>query len=78
MDELRIEILTDGTIKTIADPISVANHDNCERFIKAMSVLAGGNTTREERTDPAAMKRAKHHGHDHAHDHEQDVLKAGH
>jgi hypothetical protein len=77
-DTMTIEILPDGTIKTTTDPVSPANHDSAERFIKAMSVLAGGETTRVARTDPAAMARTKHHGHDHAHDHGHDVLKAGH
>jgi hypothetical protein len=77
-DTMTIEILPDGTIKTTTDPVSPANHDSAERFIKAMSILAAGKTTRAARTDSAAMARAKHHGHDHAHDHGQDVLKAGH
>jgi hypothetical protein len=77
---MTIEILADGTIKSTTDPISAANHDNCERFVRAMSVLAGGETTREKRTDPEAMARRKHHVHDHEHGHvhNHDVLKGGH
>jgi len=50
-DEMTITILKDGTIKTVADAISPANHDNAESFIKGMARLAGGETVRAPRTD---------------------------
>lgn len=77
MDTLRIEILVDGTIKTVSDPISAPNHDNAARFVKAMSLLAGGETKVEKRTDAEALARVKHHKHDHGHSHEEGTLKGG-
>jgi len=66
-DEISIEILEDGTIKTITDPISSANHSNAEQFVREMGRLAGGETKRARRHD------AKHvHSHgvgEHKHQH---------
>jgi hypothetical protein len=64
IDNIEIEILEDGTIKVITDPISGPNHANADEFLKAMGRLAGGETTREKRKD------VHHHGHTHDHDHE--------
>ena len=58
-DDIHIEILPDGTIKTSTDKIGQANHANAEDFLKDMARLAGGETT---------MKRnPKAHGHQHQH-----------
>lgn len=59
-DKLTIEILQDGTIKTTADGVSAANHDNAENFLRNVSTLAGGTVTRKMRTDLPAnvLKRA--------------------
>ena len=51
IDALKIEVLADGTIKTTSDAVSAANHDNAEQFLLAMARLAGGETTREARTE---------------------------
>ena len=58
IDRFTIEILDDGTIKTTTDAVSAANHDNAEQFLRAMAILAGGETKRERRTD------VKPHHHD--------------
>lgn len=50
-DKLTIEILPDGTLKTSADSISGANHDNAENFLRNVATLAGGTSTRTIRTD---------------------------
>ena len=50
INELVIEILEDGTIKTTTDEVGTANHDNAEQFLRAMARLAGGETTRRQRT----------------------------
>jgi hypothetical protein len=50
-DKLTIEILPDGTIKTSTDGISASNHDNAEAFLRNVSTLAGGTSTRTLRTD---------------------------
>jgi len=80
-DTLTIEILADGTIKTTTDPISAANHDNAERFMRNVAQLAGGETKRERRTDEAARRRAHHHhhehNHEHTHQHDHGTLKPG-
>lgn len=60
MDTLTIEILEDGTIKTTSDVVSAANHENAEQFLRSMARLAGGESTREARTDV-------NHGHVHTH-----------
>jgi hypothetical protein len=60
MDTLEITILEDGTIKTETSPISPANHQNAEDFMRDMAVLAGGAVTRAKR--PGAHVHT-HHGH---------------
>jgi len=50
-DKLTIEISPDGTLKTSADSISGANHDNAENFLRNVATLAGGKSTRTIRTD---------------------------
>lgn len=67
MDTIQIEILEDGTIKITTDPVSAANHQTAEQFLKDIATLAGGPSTRARRTD-----RAHHHHHHHAHDHAHD------
>lgn len=65
-DNIRIEVLPDGRIKFTTDAISGPNHASAEQFLKYVATLAGGETTRERRTD------VKHqtHTHDHVHDRE--------
>lgn len=71
-DKLTLEILPDGTIKSTADGVSAANHDNAENFLRNVSTLAGGKVTRTLRTDlpPDQLRRAlEEHakdGHTHA------------
>jgi hypothetical protein len=66
-DKIQIEILEDGTIKVITDPISGPNHVSAEAFLRQMAQLAGGTTTRERRKD---VHRHDHgHTHTHSHDH---------
>jgi hypothetical protein len=57
-DTMKLTILADGTIKTETDPISPANHDSAEAFLKAMAKLAGGETIR-------VAKPGTHHHHEH-------------
>lgn len=63
-DTLQIEILPDGTIKTITDAVSAPNHDNAENFLRTINRLCGGIFTRERRKDIA-------HTHSHTHSHEE-------
>ena len=72
IDQLKIEILEDGTIKTTSDKVSAANHDTAEQFLRAMARLAGGETTREPRRD------TKEHYYHHVHEHKDDQLYHGH
>lgn len=62
-DRMQIEVLADGTIKVTTDEISPANHASAEQFTAEVARLAGGETTRERRTD------VLEHGHSHAHTH---------
>jgi hypothetical protein len=48
-DTMTIEILPDGTIKTTTDPISPANHQAAEDFLRGVTTLAGGPATRTRR-----------------------------
>ena len=59
-DKLTLEILPDGTIKSTADGVSAANHDNAENFLRNVATLAGGQVTRRLRTDlpPGTLRRA--------------------
>ena len=59
-DTMKIEILDDGTIKTTTDPISPANHQSAEQFLKQVTAFAGGDVSRQRRG----------HGHHHHHQHE--------
>lgn len=60
-DVMKIEILADGTIKTTTDPISPANHQSAEDFLKGIAQLTGGAVTRTKRHEHA------HHQHTHEH-----------
>ena len=68
-DNLTVEIMEDGTIKTTTSAVSAGNHQNAEQFIAAMSLLAGGDTTRRRRS----RSQAHHHYHEgqgeHGHSH---------
>lgn len=59
-DEIKIQILADGTIRMEADKISAVNHSGAEAFVRECAREAGGSTSRK----------SKHkHGHSHAHEH---------
>ena len=63
-DVIRITILPDGTLKSETDPISPANHQSAEAFMKDLTALTGGAVSRKAR-------HAHTHAHTHAHgDHE--------
>lgn len=64
-DNIEIEILPDGTIKTSTDKVSMPNHANAEAFLREMARLAGGPTERKRKHGHAHT-----HTHDHVHDHE--------
>lgn len=66
MDNIKINVLEDGTIRSETDPVSGANHSNAEEFLNQMSKLAGGESNR--------VKRGGHHNmgthtHDETHQH---------
>jgi hypothetical protein len=62
MDTITMEVLPDGTIKIITSPVSGANHRNADALLTDVATLAGGETTREKRTDI--------HSHSHSHTHD--------
>lgn len=62
-DDIQIEILEDGTIKVITDPVSGANHANAEQFLRDMAAKAGGETVRRRK----GAGHAHEHGHTHVH-----------
>jgi hypothetical protein len=57
-DRMVVTILKDGTIRSVVDPISGANHSNAEGFFEILKQKTGGTETRESRGE---------HGHDHSH-----------
>ncbi len=60
-DEMKIEILEDGTIKVSTSKVSAANHMNADKFIAEMQRLCGGTTSKEK------IGHAHHHQHTHEH-----------
>jgi len=64
IDTLKIEILADGTIRTVTDPVSKPNHDSADQFLKAIDTLAGGEV----------IITAREGAHKHTHEHHE---KAG-
>jgi hypothetical protein len=73
-DEIKIEILEDGTISIITDGISGQNHLSADKLIKRINELAGGETTCRKRTKMelgSSMQKAfEQHCHDgHVHQH---------
>lgn len=64
LDELQIEVLADGTIKSTSNKIGQANHQNAEAFLKELARLVGGPTVTQK------IGKAHHHRHEHEHAHE--------
>lgn len=58
-DQMKIEILPDGTIKIDTDRISGPNHTNAEGFIREIFRLAGGQGKRTLKTG-ASLAHALH------------------
>jgi hypothetical protein len=69
IDNLEITVLADGTIRTVTDPISNANHSSAEAFLKEMARLAGGETTRKRRHEHGSHSHTHTHGEEHDHSH---------
>ncbi|MET0742987.1 MAG: hypothetical protein ABWY78_06415 [Microvirga sp.] len=49
MDEMKITILEDGTIRTETNPISPVNHQSAEDFMQQVRALTGGAVTRQRK-----------------------------
>lgn len=62
-DTFTIEILPDGTIKTLTDAVSGANHANAEEFLRFVARQCGGETTRTRRSDVNVSLKAAFHEH---------------
>lgn len=63
LDQLKIEILDDGTIKVETDDLSGVNHLNAEQLLGFLARELGGETTRV-RKNPTHIHQ---HGHLHQH-----------
>jgi len=48
-DQLEIEIMEDGTIKTTTGRISAANHKNADEFMAMMARMTGGKTESQKK-----------------------------
>jgi len=66
LDNLQIEILADGTIKTTTDQVSGPNHQTAEQFLKMVAQLTGGETTRTKRKESHSHVHSHERGHEHA------------
>jgi len=60
-DEIKWEILEDGTISTSTDAISGTNHQSADDLLKHLHEMAGGDIV---------IKQRKGHTHTHTHKHE--------
>ena len=49
MDQMKITILEDGTIKTETDKVSAPTHSNAESFLRLVAQLCGGKTERRHK-----------------------------
>jgi hypothetical protein len=49
MDEMKITILDDGTIRVETDSISQANHMTAEAFLRNVATAAGGTQERKHK-----------------------------
>lgn len=61
-DEIDIEILADGTVKTTTPKISAANHSSAHSWFHSIQNLLGGTQTSKKKTS---------HPHVHEHEHEK-------
>lgn len=48
-DEIDVEILSDGRIRTENGKISGPNHSNCSQLFRMLEELTGGKTERQKR-----------------------------
>jgi len=51
MDQFDVEILADGTVKSSSGPVSPANHQSAEAFLRSVADKLGGSTERRRRGD---------------------------
>lgn len=71
-DVIEIEILEDGTIKTVTDKVSMPNHANAEGFMRQLATYCGGFVKRVRRIAVGAsllgaLHEHTHDGHTHTH-----------
>lgn len=66
-DVIEVEILQDGLIKAVTDPVSQANHVAAEKFFRLLEGLTGAPQER--------VKRKESHTHEHTHHHNHQKAK---
>jgi len=68
-DEVRIQILKDGTVKMETDGVSAANHSSAEQFIRETNRQLGGKSTRKARKghSHSGLGHHSHEGEHHEH-----------
>ena len=64
-DVVKAEILKDGTVKLISDPISQPNHSSATNLFKTVASLSGGDVETTKRKDD-------HHHHDEEEEREKE------
>jgi hypothetical protein len=60
IDHFECEILDDGQIRSVTDPISPANHASSEQFFRFLAEITGGPVSKQ--------KRNTKHVHTHTHE----------
>lgn len=67
-DQIKVQILADGTIRTETDRISAASHLSAETFMRESAKLAGGKIEIKLKHGTLGLHH-HHHGHEHDHVH---------
>jgi len=68
-DEVRFEILEDGTISTETDQISGQNHQSADQLMDELVEMTGGPVSITKRKGGKRHHHHHTHGHDHKHQH---------
>lgn len=61
MDEIKVEILADGSLRLSTGAVSAGNHRQADDLMKALDQLMAGKVE---------IKSKKSHSHSHSHEHE--------
>jgi hypothetical protein len=66
-DQMKIEILEDGTISVTTDKISGTNHVSADQFLNEVAKMAGGKRETVKRKERYSHTHSHADGHAHSH-----------